>query len=66
MTHMKNPRDRENSSFRRIRIIMHREIRKKKTRNDSSSKVIFIFTQLNNSSIWYHFTIFVTELLTGS
>ena len=41
MTHrMINPRNRENSSGR---IIMHREIQKQKTGNDSSSKVRFIY-----------------------
>ena len=41
MTHrMINPRNRENSSGR---IIMHREIQKQKTGNDSSSKVLFIY-----------------------
>ena len=41
MTHrMINPRNRENSSGR---IIMHREIQKQKTGNDSSSKVRFVF-----------------------
>ena len=41
MTHrMINLRNRENSSGR---IIMHREIQKQKTGNDSSSKVRFIF-----------------------